>query len=297
MGIRSMTVRRFDEIRRRLSEGRGLREIARALGCSRDTVREVRDGLRMSPDAPKTLPDPLWMLQVDWPTLIHDLGLGHPLKCLWEERAQHLTTYSNFWKQFYRKFPQYRQASVTAREFTAGERVEVDYAGDPIEWFDLKRGEIHRAWVFVAVLGFSQLVYARAAEDMQSRNWLACHRRMFAFYAGVPSVLVPDCLKQGVLKCHLYDPDLNPAYAALGVHFSTAIVPARPGHPKDKALVENAVKLLMRYQRFRYRRTRLTSLAQVNQALEECAKRINERRHTPFCVSRRERFEALERLR
>jgi hypothetical protein len=133
MGIRSMTVRRFDEIRRRLSEGRGLREIARALGCSRDTVREVRDGLRVSPDAPKTLPDPLWMLQVDWPALIHDLGLGHPLKFLWDERAQHLTSYSNFWKQFYRKFPQYRQASVTAREFTAGERVEVDYAGDPIE--------------------------------------------------------------------------------------------------------------------------------------------------------------------
>lgn len=60
MGVRSMTVRRFDEIRRRLAEGRGLREIARALGCSRDTVREVRDGLRVSPDAPKTLPDPLW---------------------------------------------------------------------------------------------------------------------------------------------------------------------------------------------------------------------------------------------
>jgi len=44
MGVRSMTVRRFEEIRRRLGEGRGLREIARALGCSRDTVREVRDG-------------------------------------------------------------------------------------------------------------------------------------------------------------------------------------------------------------------------------------------------------------
>jgi transposase len=72
------------------------------------------------------------------------------------------------------------------------------------------------------VLGFSQLLYARAAEDMRSRNWLGMHRRMFAFYGGV-------------LKCHLYDPDLNPAYAALGVHFATAIVPARPGHPKDKA--------------------------------------------------------------
>jgi hypothetical protein len=57
-------------------------------------VREVRDGLRVSPDAPKTLPDPLWMLQLDWPLIIHDLGLGHPLKFLWEEKAQHLTTYS-----------------------------------------------------------------------------------------------------------------------------------------------------------------------------------------------------------
>jgi hypothetical protein len=45
---------------------------------------------------------------------------------------------------------------------------------------------------------------------MKSRNWLASHRRMFAYYGGVPHVTVPDCLKQGVLKCHLYDPDLNP---------------------------------------------------------------------------------------
>jgi hypothetical protein len=235
MGVRSMTVRRFEEIRRRLSEGRGLREIARALGCSRDTVREVRDGLRLSPDAPKALPDPLWMLQLDWPAIIHDLGLGHPLKFLWEEKAQHLTTYSNFWKQFYRQFPQYRLASVTARDFVPGERVEVDYAGDPIEWLEMKTGVIHKAWVFVAALGFSQLLFARAAEDMKSRNWLGCHRRMFAFYGGVSHVTVPDCLKQGVLKCHLYDPDLNPGYAALGAHFATAIVPARPGHPKDKA--------------------------------------------------------------
>jgi hypothetical protein len=126
-----------------------LREIARALNCSRDTVREVRDGARQSPDAPKPLSDPLWMLQLDWAAIVHDLGLGHPLKFIWEEKAQHLTTYSNFWKQFYRKFPQYRQASVTAREFDPGERVEVDYAGDTLEWIELKTGEIRKAYVFV----------------------------------------------------------------------------------------------------------------------------------------------------
>src|SRR6266480_1376584 len=239
MALRSMTVHRYEEIRRRLAEGRGLREIARALGCSRRTVREVRDGERLSPDAPKSTSDPLWMTQLDWPAIIHDLGLGHPLKFLWEEKAQNLTTYSNFWKQFYRKFPQYREASITAREFAPGERVEVDYAGEPLEWIELKSGEIRKAWVFVAGLGFSQLLFAWAAEDMKSRNWLGSHRRMFAYYGGVAHVTVPDCLKQGVLKCHLYDPDLNPGYAEL--------------------------------------------------------ERINDRRHTRFGVSRRERFETVEK--
>src|SRR5581483_3174780 len=253
MGARSMTVGRYEEIRRRLAEGRGVREIVRALSCSRDTVREVRDGARQSPDTPKPFSDPLWMGQLDWAAVIHDLGLGHPLKFIWEEKAQHLTTYSNFWKQFYRKFPQYRQASVTAREFVAGERVEVDYAGDTLEWIETKTGEIRKAYVVVAGLGFSHLLFAWAAEDMKSRNWLGSHRRMFHFYGGVPHVTVPDCLKQGVLKCHLYDPDLNPGYAQLASEFSTAVVPARPGHPKDKAIVEGLVKILMRYVRFRHR--------------------------------------------
>lgn len=48
------------------------------------------------------------MLRLDWPAIVHDLGLGHPLKFIQEENAQHLTTCSNFWKQFYGKFPQYR---------------------------------------------------------------------------------------------------------------------------------------------------------------------------------------------
>src|ERR1700689_4053689 len=255
MARRKFTVDRYQEIERRLAEGRSLREIAHALGCSRRTVRRGGEGPKGSrAGGGRRAADPLWMGQLDWPAIIHDLGLGHPLKFLWEERAQHLTTYSNFWKQFYRKFPQYRKASVTAREFEPGERVEVDYAGDPIEWVQFKTGEIRRAWIFVAGLGFSQLLYAWAAEDMKSRNWLACHRRMFVYYGGVPHVTVPDCLKQGVLKCHLYDPDLNPGYAHLATDYSTAVVPARPDHPKDKAIVEGLVKLLMRYARFRYRR-------------------------------------------
>jgi hypothetical protein len=92
MARRVLTVDRYTEIKRRLAEGRGVREIARALGCSRRLVREIRSGLKDPPDRPKRLRDPLWMAQLDWPTIIHDLGLGHPLKFLWEERAQQLNS-------------------------------------------------------------------------------------------------------------------------------------------------------------------------------------------------------------
>jgi transposase len=284
---------RYQEIERRLRAGRGLREIARALGCSRRTVREVRDGVRRAPG--REASSPAWASEVDWALVRQEVGLGHPLKFLWEERAQRLTSYPNFWKQFYRKFPELRQATVTAREFAAGERVEVDYAGDPIEWVERASGELRKAWVFIAGLGFSQLLFAWAAPDMKREHWLASHQRMYAFYGGVPHVTVPDCLKQGVLKCHLYDPDLNPAYAALAAHYSTAVVPARPAHPRDKAVVEGLVRILMRYLHFRYRRHRFTSIPEINVALAECVTRINERRHTRFGLSRRARFEEAER--
>ena len=291
MSRRVLTVDRYKEIERLLSAGRGIREITRALKCSRRLVRQIRDGMHPSPEAAKVVVEPLWMAQVDWKGIVHDLGLGHPLKFLWEEKAQSLTTYSNFWKQFYRKFPQYRQATVTARDFEPGERVEVEYDGDTLEWIDLPTGEIRKAYVFVAGLGCSQLLFAWAAEDTRSRNWLTAHRRMFEFYGGVAHVTVPDCLKQGVLKCHLYDPDLNPGYAELAAHYHTAVVPARAGHAKDKAVVEGLVKILMRYVRFRHRRQRFNSLPQINIALRECIEKINSRPHSRFGVSRRERFE------
>lgn len=108
----------------------------------------------------------------------------------------------------------------------------------------------------------------------------------YGFLGGVPHVTVPDCLRQGVAKCHLYDPDLNPAYAALAAHYATAVVPARPQHPRDKAIAEGLVKILMRYVRFRYRRRRFTSIHEINAALAECVRRINERPHRRFGVSR-----------
>src|SRR6185436_1784311 len=64
---------------------------------------------------------------------------------------------------------------------------------------------------------------------------------------------------------------------------------------KIRRLREELVKLLIRYVRFRHRRRHFTSLHQINQAIIDYVELINNRRHSRFGVSRRERFEALER--
>jgi Homeodomain-like domain len=89
MARRKLTVDRHEEIKRRLADGRSLREIATALGCSRRLVRQIRDGERLTHETAAS-PDPLWMSQLEWPVIIHELGLGHPMKFIWEERAKAL---------------------------------------------------------------------------------------------------------------------------------------------------------------------------------------------------------------
>jgi hypothetical protein len=69
MARRVLTVDRHEEIKRRLADGRSLREIATALGCSRRLVRQIRDGERLTHETAAS-PDPLWMSQLDWPVIM-----------------------------------------------------------------------------------------------------------------------------------------------------------------------------------------------------------------------------------
>jgi len=71
--------------------------------------------------------------------------------------------------------------------------------------------------------------------DEQMENWLGAHMRAFEFYGGVPKLLVPDNTKTGVNKACRYDPELNPTYQEMALHYGVGVVPARPYKPRDKA--------------------------------------------------------------
>lgn len=300
MQFERTSMAQFVEIERLIRERHGDRAIARTLKCRRTLVADIRKGvvtvelLARAKQADNKLP-PGWALRVDWAAVEKDIREGHQIKRIWEEVASPLTSHPNFFKYVKVRFAGLLARTVTLREFKPGEHCEVDYAGGRIEWIDMKTGEVHEAHVFVGILCFSQKIFAWSAENEKKPNWIDSHRRMFEFYGGSTRVVICDNLKTGVIKSHRYDPDLNPDYVELASHYRTVVVPARSRRPKDKALVEGAVGILMRYFKFIYRRRTFTSLAEVNRALQEAVMRINAKIHSRFKVSREERFTTLER--
>ena len=142
----------------------------------------------------------------------------------------------------------------------AGERLFVDYAGQTVELVDGRTGEVRAAQVFVAVLGASSYTYAEASWTQTLPDWIGAHARALAFFGGVPRQIVPDNLKAGVLRANWYEPGLNPTYQDFASHYGTAILPARPRRPRDKAKVEVGVQVVERWILARLRDQRFFSL-------------------------------------
>src|SRR5579864_4056110 len=163
---------------------------------------------------------------------------GVTLLLLWREyREIHPNGYgyTNFCNN-YRAFA--KQVSPVMRQVhKAGEKTFVDYAGMKMPWMDPATGEIHEAEIFVGALGASQLTFVEATATQSLPDWIQSHIHMFEDFGGVSEIVVPDNLKAGVTKAHIYDPDINANYQHLGEHYGFAIVPARAAEPKDKAKV------------------------------------------------------------
>ena len=62
----------------------------------------------------------------------------------------------------------------------------------------------------------------------------------------MPGAVVLDNRRAAVTRSVRNEPVINEDFAAFAEYYGCVVYPARVRHPKDKALVENAVKLLYR---------------------------------------------------
>src|ERR1700730_4772470 len=84
-------------------------------------------------------------------------------------------------------------------------------------------------------------------------------------------------------------------YAEMARHYGTAIVPARPYKPRDKAKVEVGVQVVGRWILARLRHRRFFSLAELNVAIRALLDELNDRPMRSWGMSRRALFEQLDK--
>ena len=184
---------------------------------------------------------------------------------------------------------------VMHMEHKAGDKLFVDYAGQKLSVTDKETGEITEVEFFVAILGSSQYTYAEASPTQQKEDFIASVENALQFYGGVPLAIVPDNLKSAVTQSSKYEPTINETFADFAQHYQAAVLPARAYRPRDKSLVEGAVKIL--YQRIytALRNSIFHSIEELNEAIWEQLEIHNNKKLTGRPLSRLQMFNAVEK--
>jgi transposase len=312
--MKRLAMRKIKEVIRLGTQGLSPRRIGESLGIGRTTVQECLGRARaagLSWPLPKELSDAdlehrLYpratgavrgsFPQPDWAYVHRELKRkGVTLALLWEEyRSVHPDgyAYSRFC-ELYRRW-EGRLSPVMRQHHVAGERLFVDYSGTTLDVICAKTGEIRTAQLFVATLGASNYTYVEATWTQSLPDWIASHVRALSFFGGIPAQVVSDNLKSGVTKACFYEPTVNRTYSDMAAHYDTAIVPARPYKPRDKAKVEGAVLIAQRWIIARLRNQRFFTLDDLNAAICVLLERFNAKVTRHLGTSRRDLFEQLD---
>ena len=199
--------------------------------------------------------------------------------------------------QFKHYYAQWKsQVNPTMRmEHKAGDKMYVDFAGDKLHIIDQQTAELKPVEVFVAILGASQLTYVEGVMTQQKEDFIGGCENAMHYYNGVPEAIVPDNLKSAVTKSSKYEPTINETFADFAEHYQTTILPARAYRPRDKALVENAVRIIYSRIYAKIRGTDYHSLEALNAAIIIALEEHNNAFLTGRNYSRRQQFDEIEK--
>ena len=308
---------RKEILRQRLALGRSVREVARGVGVAVGTVCDVvarakASGLSWERIAELNENDIEVLLyrgsvgkgtrrnypEPDWVYVYRELKkAGVTRFLLWaeyRERNPDGYSYSRYCELYQTWLG--KLAVSMRQEHKAGEKMFVDFSGDRPWLQDPRNGEKVYCELFVAVLGASGLLYAEATRSQSINCWIEAHKNALEYFAGVPAITVPDNTKAAVIKPCLYEPQLNRAYRDWGEHYGTCIIPARPGRAKDKAKVENAVRLAQMWILARIRHRVFFTLHELNAAIRKIVDQLNNRPLQGLSISRRQLYETTDKL-
>lgn len=219
-------------------------------------------------------------------------------------------TREKLWKEYLEKHPdgyrytqfcicfskwQKRVNPVMHMVHKAGDKMYIDFAGEKLQIVDPHSGEIQDVEVFVAILGSSQLTYVEAVMSQKKEDFITACENALHYFGGVPQAIVPDNLKTAVTKSDRYEPTLNEAFQDFADYYQTTLLPTRAYRPRDKSLVEGAVKIVYTRIYSNLPKELSTSLPDLNAAIRPHLEHHNGTKMQGRTYSRRSQFDEIER--
>ena len=292
-------------------------QISIITGLSRNTVKKYINafkGLKATWDDVNQLSDKdldeLFCKEPE-PLIDNRLPLLHDFLKTQEKRLkQRGVTLLRLWEEYHGQFPDgfkmtsfYRHYNLWKRrvhpsmhmEHKAGDKIFVDFTGEKLEVVDPTTGEMTAMEVFVAILGASQLTYVEAIESQRVEDFIGCCENALHYFGGAPNAIVPDNLKSAVIKSNRYEPKLNENFEAFADYYGMAVLPARAYKPKDKALVEGAVKIAYRRIFASLPKELATTLGELNERIRALLNTHNSTSFKGRNYSRQQQFDEMEK--
>lgn len=147
----------------------------------------------------------------------------------------------------------------------------------------------------MSILPFSGLIFCTAVPSQRTGDFIQCINQMLKFYGGVPATILCDNLKTAVVRPSRYEPQFTEVCQQLSEHYQTTFSATRPYSPRDKAMVEGAVRIVYSHVYAPLRDRVFSSLEGLNRAMHEQLTLLNNKPYKKTPHSRWYFFEQHER--
>lgn len=173
----------------------------------------------------------------------------------------------------------------------AGEYMQIDYAGDKITLFPEADGKQYKVRIFACVLCFSRMVFYYATSDMTTESWIEACVAALEYFGGVPKYILCDNDTALVKKATRGEKEYCRLFVDFCRFYRTIPRAVRPSHPRDKGMVEDAVKIITNRFIKQIQPGSLHTIEDVRVLLAAEVERINASKMPKYGVSRRQWFE------
>lgn len=238
--LRSESVIRLHELK---GEGKSIRGIARETGKSRNTIRKY---LR-SKGIPESQPRPQRPSKLDpYKPIINDLlrqGIYNCEVILPIIKEQGYQGSHSILREYVKPFRPPRQTPAVQRyETKPGEHAQVDWGiGEYVD----KEGVLHKAPVFVMVLGYSRMRYIEFTKRCDIYSFLRCLIHAFEYFGGVTKVMLTDRMRTVILgTADDGTPKWHPLFADFAATIGLVPKVCKARRPQTKGKVERSVRYI-----------------------------------------------------